>query len=259
MPPLFDSGRDALTPFGPNEYLRSTVGCKFESYTFAADSLLPQTIDGVGGQKVLQPGTVIAKITSGPDSGKVGVYEPAGTAEVQTATKSGTISGGTFTLSFGGATTSAIAWDAVAATVQAALEALSTIGTGNITVTGGPIASTPFTITFAGNLSGNQAQITADATALTGSTPGITMATSTPGVAGAIDGRQTSTNIVGLLDTFLPWQLTEGDREVSVLYIGTAVADWCLVYAAGQGSTAAPDSTVQGYMRSVAGMDITFK
>jgi hypothetical protein len=257
--PLFNSGRVARTPFGKNTYLRSTVGCKFESYTFAANSLTSTTIDGVAGQKVLQPGTVIAKITSGPDSGKVGVYEPAGTAEVQTATKAGTVSGGTFTLSFGGQTTTAIAWDAVAATVQAALEALSTIGTGNVVVTGGPLNSGPFTITFAGNLSGNQAQITSDATLLTGAGAGVTMATSTPGVAGAIDGRQTSTNLVGLVDTFLPWQLMEGDREVAVMYIGTAVAAWCLVAAAGQASYAAPDATQQGYMRSVAGMDITFK
>lgn len=254
--PHFDSGRDARTPFGKNVYLRSTVGCKFESYTFAKDSLASQTIDGVSGQKVLQPGTVIAKITSGPDSGKVGVYEPAGTAEVQTITEATAITAGTYTISFNGQTTVALDFDSTAAEVQAALEDLSTIGTGNIVVTGGPVQTTPLTLTFAGNLSGNQPEVTVDVTALTGT---VTVATATPGVAGSIDGRGTSTNIVGLLDTFLPWQLIEADREVAVMYIGTAVAAWCIVYAAGQGSTAAPDATQQGYMRSVAGMDITFK
>ncbi len=45
----------------------------------------------------------------------------------------GTVSG-TYTLSLSGQTTSPLAWDASAATVQAALEGLSTIGTGNVLV-----------------------------------------------------------------------------------------------------------------------------
>lgn len=63
------------TPFGRNEFLRSTRGIKTTSYTFAAASLPEVTIDGNPGQKILQPGTVLAKITSGPDAGKVGVYQ----------------------------------------------------------------------------------------------------------------------------------------------------------------------------------------
>lgn len=48
-------------------------------------------------------------------------------------------SSGTFTLTFDGQTTAAIAWDADAATIQAALEALSNIGAGNVSVTEGPL------------------------------------------------------------------------------------------------------------------------
>ena len=70
----FVKGGSTGTPFGRNEFLRSTRGTKFEHYTFAAATMPSQTIDGVSGQKILQPGTVIAKITSGGDSGKVGVY-----------------------------------------------------------------------------------------------------------------------------------------------------------------------------------------
>ncbi|BAD56380.1 hypothetical protein [Nocardia farcinica] len=68
--------------------------------------------------------------------------------------------GGTFTLSFGGQTTTGIAYDATAATVQSALEALSTVGTGNATVTGptgGPYA---VTITAPGTLSASGASLT---------------------------------------------------------------------------------------------------
>lgn len=46
--------------------------------------------------------------------------------------------GGTFPLTYAGQTTTQIAWNATAETVQAALEALSTVGAGNVTVTGDP-------------------------------------------------------------------------------------------------------------------------
>lgn len=69
---------------------------------------------------------------------------------------SATPTGGTFTLSFTNPlnsqtdTTTALDFDATAAEVQAALEALTTIGTGNVTVTG-PDGG-PFDVTFVGTL-----------------------------------------------------------------------------------------------------------
>jgi hypothetical protein len=42
---------------------------------------------------------------------------------------------GTFTLTYNGQTTTGIAWNASAATVQSALEALSNIGVGDVAVT----------------------------------------------------------------------------------------------------------------------------
>lgn len=71
----FVKGGSTGTPFGRNEFLRSTRDVKFESYTFAAATLPAVTIDGVSGQKILQPGLAIAKITSGVDIGKVGPYQ----------------------------------------------------------------------------------------------------------------------------------------------------------------------------------------
>jgi HK97 family phage major capsid protein len=58
------------------------------------------------------------------------------TNEVQTVTITGSATGGTFTLTFRGATTSGLAYNAAAATVQTALQGLSTIGSGNATVSG---------------------------------------------------------------------------------------------------------------------------
>jgi hypothetical protein len=49
---------------------------------------------------------------------------------------SGTPTGGTFTITVGTDTTTALAYNASAAVIQAALEALDSVGTGNVTVTG---------------------------------------------------------------------------------------------------------------------------
>ena len=78
------------------------------------------------------------------------VATPASNCQ-QTVGITGQIVGDTFTLTFRGATTASIPVNANAATVQAALVALGTIGTGNCTVadTGG---SQPFTVTFTGAL-----------------------------------------------------------------------------------------------------------
>lgn len=119
MPSFDTSGATAAATFGKNQYLRSTKGVKYESYTCAAGGVPATTVDG-NSLKVLQPGEVIAKITSGGDSGKVGVF---------------------------------------------------------------------------------QASVT--------------------------DGRQTTSNIVGINDTFLPWQLNQRDVEISVVYDAAVVQGWC--------------------------------
>jgi hypothetical protein len=259
--PDFKKGGSLLTPFGKNVYLRSTVGCKFESYTVAAATIPNETIDGVGQQKILQPGTAMAKITSGPDSGKIGPFQASGTAEVQTVTPT-TVTAGTFTLTITNPitlvarTTAAIAWNATMATVQAALEALDNVVPGDLVVAGAATANAgAWTVTFYGNYQGNVTQMTVDNTALTGT---FAVTTTTAGVAGAQDGRQTLANVVGLNDTFLPWQLMEGDREIAVMYIGTAVQAWCFELNAAGARIALTNTQADG-MRSVKGMDITFK
>lgn len=88
--------------------------------------------------------------------------------------------GGTFTLTFSGQTTSAIAWDASAATLDAALEALSNIGAGDVAVAK-PSAGN-WTITFGGALADtNVAQMTTNAGSLTGGASTAVVTTSTGG------------------------------------------------------------------------------
>jgi hypothetical protein len=107
----------------------------------------------------------------------------AGTDEVQTVTVTGSPTGGTYTLTFSGQTTSAIAFDATASAVQSALEALSNIDSGDVVCAGGPHPGTPITVTFGGQYDGEDVpQMTASGAGLTGgTTPTVTVTTTTPG------------------------------------------------------------------------------
>lgn len=128
-------------------------------------------------------GTPLGEVTA---TGLLGPYTGDSTDEVQSVTEGG--SGLTsFTLTYAGQTTSSLAAAATAAQVQAALEALSNIGEGNVTVTGS--AGGPYTVTFGGDLANaNVAQMTATPTGGTGT---VTVATVTAGGADASsDGRE---------------------------------------------------------------------
>lgn len=126
-------------------------------------------------------GSNMAQLIGYPASynrGVSGSYRYSGD-KVQVVTINGGPSGGTFTLTVGGLTTAAIAYNASAATVQGALQAL---GAGapfggspaaTATVTGS--AGGPYTVTFA--LTGAAGPITADGSSLTGGTdPSVTVA-----------------------------------------------------------------------------------
>jgi len=104
--------------------------------------------------------------------------------EVQTITISAT--GGVWQAVRGGATSTPIAWNATAATLQAALEAMNTVATDEIVVTGGPGASAPYTLTHSGHQSAatDVAQLTTVATGLTGGGSTAIVATTITGRAG---------------------------------------------------------------------------
>jgi hypothetical protein len=95
--------------------------------------------------------------------------------EVQQISITGSPTGGTFTLTFGAQTTSTIAYNAAASTVQTRLQALSSIGSGNALVTGS--AGGPYTVEFAGTMAKtSESLITANGGGLTGGTsPGISI------------------------------------------------------------------------------------
>ncbi|HEY9417883.1 MAG TPA: hypothetical protein VIQ30_24250 [Pseudonocardia sp.] len=105
-----------------------------------------------------------------------------GVNEVQTVTITGTPTGGSFTLTFAGQTTGAIAWNATAAAVKTALVALSNITAGDVDVTGGPGPGTPWVVTFKGQYADtNIAQMTATGSFTGGTSPAVAVTTTTPG------------------------------------------------------------------------------
>lgn len=92
-----------------------------------------------------------------------------------------TATGGTFTVTVGASTTSGIAYNATNSTVQTAIAGLASVGSGNVTVTGGPGGTASYRIFFTGSLANSDTlTVTADGTSLTGTGAAATMGRMTP-------------------------------------------------------------------------------
>ena len=156
---------------------QSTRSITLKTSTFTSGTHYP---DGY-----FKSGLAIALPTSGANAGYA-VPVAARANEVKTVTVTGSPTGGTFTLTLDGETTGTIAYNASAATVQTALEGLSNLNPGDVTVTGS--AGGPWTLTFGGARAGLDVPVmTKNAGGLTGGTsPDITLATTTEGGSGEI-------------------------------------------------------------------------
>lgn len=142
----------------------------------------------------IKSGCLLGRVTSG---GLLGPYSGRA-AEVQTVNL-GAASAGTITLTFDGATTGNIAFNAAASAVQTALEGLPNVNPGDVTCSGGALPAT-VNVTFGGQYAGKDVpQMTGTPTGLTGGT--ITIGTSTAGGTSVVDGRQTA---VGVLRVSVP-------------------------------------------------------
>lgn len=74
------------------------------------------------------------------------------TNEVQRIACNGTPTGGVWTITFDGQSTTSLPHDISASALQSALQSLSTIGAGNVQVSGGRLGMSPFIVTFVGSL-----------------------------------------------------------------------------------------------------------
>ncbi|HYJ22172.1 MAG TPA: hypothetical protein VEW07_09140 [Solirubrobacterales bacterium] len=144
---------------------------------FKADGTPLPSINGSGPNALHNPHSVATD-----SAGNVYVADTA-VSEQQSIAVDAT--GGTFTLTFEGQTTAPIAFDAEGTGgVQPALEALSTIGAGNVSVTG---SSGAYAVAFQGKLAGlDVPQMSADSSALTGGTATATIGTTATGLPGRV-------------------------------------------------------------------------
>jgi hypothetical protein len=136
----------------------------------------------------------------------VGSFPTIVTPETQRITIAAT--SGQFRLKFGTSTSGDLAFDASAASVQAALEGLPSIGAGNVTVSGGPGGASPYLATFQGSLAKTDVP---EIAALAGSTP-------LSGGSGASVDTSVPAAPVG------PCQLTRNAEDD--LYVGTGTGVW---------------------------------
>lgn len=134
----------------------------------------------------------------------------AGTSEIQTITFGGTPTGGTFKFAFEGATTAAISWSAtnstLVANVDAALEALPGIGTGGVATAVGTMTAGigTLTVTFGGNRAKQAVPLISVAdNSLTGTSPTLAVAETTPGVDATGRGAGVGALLIDSTNAFL--------------------------------------------------------
>lgn len=132
---------------------------------------------------------------AGSNADVIAIY--GGANEVQRITITGTPTGGTFTLTFQGNTTAGIAYNATAAAVVAALEALPNVNPGDVAATGGALPGAAVDVTFQGQFAGvNVTQMTANSAGLTGGTsPTATVTTQAAGGGGSGSGQTGLTDL----------------------------------------------------------------
>jgi hypothetical protein len=180
--------------------------------------------------------------TNGP------THLPPRTSEVQRVAVDAT--GGSYTLTFAGQTTTAIPFNASPMSVEAALEVLSTVGAagGSVAIEGGPGdtgASDPYFVSFGGSLAGSDVSQMTSTPTLTG---GAATATVTTHIAGGTPG----TGTIAVYPRNIGGAPTSGSYTVQLtLPAGiatsatpTGVAGWsCAPSGAGQSSTACTRTT----------------
>jgi hypothetical protein len=194
-----------------------------KSCFFAAETLKERSQNYEAGKFTIVNGSFltyfVAKYESiEPEPTKVKLFEKLGTNTnaVQTLTETGSPTGGTFTITYGGVTSGNIKYNATITEIAEALTAMSTIASGeNIEVTSEeskPLNEKAAKVKFIGEL-GNRIQplFVVNSTGLTGgTTPKVTPTTTTPG--------STAEKIMGVYDgpDFDFWGNTAGEEGLNL-------------------------------------------
>jgi len=119
---------------------------------------------------------------------------PAGTRITATTFDSLTLTNAATSSASGATFGAALPFNAAATAVQGALAGLSSVGAGNVAVSG--VNGGPYTVEFKGSLAGTDvAAMSGDATELTGTTPSVAIVTTQIGANGAGVGFETCTTV----------------------------------------------------------------
>lgn len=188
MPTRFDPATGGLI-FVPQEKENEIIVKTASQLSGVLDSGKTYFIDGLIDVTSIVPILVPSggMYTGGHGYGISGLFS-TGSSDVmfQTPNAKHTLSsdrtGGTFTLTYDGQTTSPLNWNATAAQVDAALEALSNIGSGDVTCTGGDLP-TDIVIEFTGMLAKTDVPLITVTDSGTGGT-GVTIAETVIGYSG---------------------------------------------------------------------------
>lgn len=145
----------ALMDSRPDAILGNSTAMAMLSMVAAFSGQLRSATDSFGFEQETFRG--IPLVDLGEKAGSASLVigsQAAGTNEVQTLAKTGTVSSGTFAISFQGQTTAAIAFGETAANIITALNLLSNVDSGDITATGGAAGVADVVFTFTGRYAG---------------------------------------------------------------------------------------------------------
>lgn len=167
-----------------------------------AGQVLATITPGFAGRVVNSFAVVTTAVSTAAKSASVQTFVDSvpGTNQVNSLVTTGTPTGGTFTITVNGVTSAGIAFNAAAATVQAALVAMSNIAAGDVVAAGGALP-TAVTLTWGGAFAGQAVTVSASGAGLTGgTTPTAAVTTTTAGAVGSdgVGPRATAGGIISL-------------------------------------------------------------
>lgn len=143
------------------------------------------------------------------DPAKVHAIASPSQNQKQTIAISGSVTGDTFKLTIDGETTTSLTEDDIAADIEAALEVLSTIGTADVAVTGGPGPGTDWVVEWTGVYAGinRPLLVVSEAGQNEVQTVGIDNATTSGSFTLTYDGQETAT---------IEWDATAADVKAAL-------------------------------------------
>lgn len=157
-----------------------------DSVVLNASGVAPDASGPYMNRRYLVAGTVLSKRPDNTYERYTNAGSVSAVNEVQKITMVGPPTGGTWRAAFNGYTTADLAYNISAASLQTALQGLTSVGSGNATVSLATVNGLPvYTVTFASTLAGaDEPQIAVDASSLQGGgNQDITIATTTEGAA----------------------------------------------------------------------------